>query len=334
MNDTSIPTTEAALQERLEDFTQATFAGPMFRPHLGPSALWTDCVLSLWLTVRWASPSEHTGQKLRRFERGKYEETLTAGFLTGLGLEVTTLVEGNQISFYHPIGHVRGSIDGIVSGVPHGGDQPHLLEIKTASNTGHQALVKGGLEKTLPGYFRQIQAYMALSMTSDLSLSRALFVSINLAPEKTGQDWYFERVKYRSELGKHLLNAMETAVLNDSPPPRKSADPAYFECRMCNHWGTCHGKKLPPPTCRSCAKSTRKRDGTTFCEEQVKVLDLEAQARGCDAHLYHPFFVTPLHGPLTHANMQDIAYEDGAINRGNSKEWYGALWPPINRRVV
>ena len=88
------------------------------------------------------------------------------------------------------------------------------------------------------------------------------------------------------------------------PPARVSDDPAWFECRFCDHRDLCHGEAAAAVSCRSCLHATPVEGGWT-CARWDQGLDLDAQRQGCDRHLFIPDLVP---GDVVDAGDDHVVY--------------------------
>jgi hypothetical protein len=92
-----------------------------------------------------------------------------------------------------------------------------------------------------------------------------------------------------------MLNKAERVVFAASPPAKINEDPAWFECKFCDHRPICHFPKthLLERNCRTCTSSTPMPDGSWRCEFHGMPLSVEEQRSGCLAHLFNPGLLEP-----------------------------------------
>ena len=120
------------------------------------------------------------------------------------------------------------------------------------------------------------------------------------------------RTEYDKASAQHFIDLAKQIIASEGPPMRMSEDPAYWQCKWCDHHAVCHLKTFPQPTCRSCAHVTPMLDepGGWHCRKWEDRIPVETQRTGCDQHLYHPEILphlTPVNG-----NMDEnwVNYED------------------------
>lgn len=251
------------------------------RPHLGASLIGHPCARHLWLTFRWAMRPQWQGRMLRLFDRGQREEAVIVRELRGIGAEVSECQQdGSQWRVSAFGGHFGGSMDGIVRGLPGGSASNwEVLEIKTHNAKSFKELQDKGVEKAKAQHYAQMQAYMALT-----GMLRANYIAVC----KDDDQIHHERIHADPEAGEQILARAESIVFAPEPPPPISTDPAWYQCKMCQHHGYCHGTEAPLPTCRSCAHATPSPDGAWLCERHQRQLDGDAQKTGCQDHRIIP----------------------------------------------
>ena len=263
----------------LIDKRHAEAAGRMPRPHMGASTLGHACDRWLWLSFRWAVIEEFEGRILRLFRRGQNEE---ATILADLELAGVT-IETTQAHFEFG-GHVAGSADAIVSGVPEAPKTRHLAEFKTHSDKSFSALEKDGVAKAKPEHWVQMQVYM-----HGAGLDRALYVAVN----KNDDRLHIERIHYDKEAAQAAIDrGRRISEADRMPEPVAGASPAWYQCKFCPAYNFCHQTKLTREVnCRTCAHSTAKPDGYWHCGVYDDVIPVPAQRRGCTSHVLHPDLV-------------------------------------------
>lgn len=255
------------------------------RTYLGGSVIGSPCERALWYAFRNASEVDFNGRMLRLFDTGHREEARIIEELRAAGLEVHDRDPdtGEQFGFDVFGGHVASHIDGVVIGVPEAEKTPHLLEVKTHNVKSFAALKKDGVKKSKPRHYGQMQFYMG-----GMSLTRALYVAVN----KDDDSIYSERVHFDREEYERLMQRAERAVFSVEPPARISEDPAWHECKFCDHYETCWGKVVPKRDCRTCAMSDVKQDGTWECIRWSSPVPKDKLTEACDEHVYSPSIIT------------------------------------------
>jgi hypothetical protein len=75
-------------------------------------------------------------------------------------------------------------------------------------------------------------------------------------------------------------------------PAMISQNPAYYVCKMCDHYKFCHEKTQIVPTCRGCINFAVK-DGVGYCRKFEKPIPIEFQHKRqtgteCKEFCVHP----------------------------------------------
>lgn len=269
-----------------------------FRPHLGASLIGNSCARSIWYSWRWGTRAKRAGRLLRLFETGHMAEARFIANLRRIGVDVAEVnpATGKQWSVADDTGHFGGSMDGQGLGIPEAPKTPHVLEFKTHSAKSFKDLATKGVAASKPAHHAQMQVYMHLS-----GLTRALYLAVN----KDTDELYSERVNHDPAEALRLIAKAQRIIKSVNPPERISVDPAWFECKFCDHAAICHGDALPERHCRSCIHSTPISGGEWSCARHDVNLSLEDQHTGCPAHLYIPALV---HGEQVDAGEDWVSY--------------------------
>jgi hypothetical protein len=127
-----------------------------------------------------------------------------------------------------------------------------------------------------------MQVYMHLA-----GIERAFYLAVN----KDTDELYQERIRYDAEAALRLMAKAQRIIANPGPPERISTDPAWFQCRFCDHHAVCHAGAAPERHCRSCLHASPAQGGDWHCARHSAPLDRRDQEAGCAAHLYLPDFV-------------------------------------------
>lgn len=261
------------------------------RDHLGASLLGHRCDRYLWLTFRWALNPKHDGKQLRLFGRGDREEPELIKNLEDAGMMVAGVCPATERQWGFQDGHVAGSADAIIYGVPgKDPDQPHLGEFKTHNLKSFTYLKQKRVRSAKPEHFAQMQVYM-----HKLGLDAGLYVAVC----KDNDDIYVEVIDYdRSYAEKRMVRA-QAIVDAEEPPPRLTMDapPCVYTSKdgtrwPCDFWELCHGQAMPERNCRTCAESTPTLgpDGQPVftCTLNQETLDGLAQRVGCNQQISIP----------------------------------------------
>jgi len=277
-----IPPPRSLTAEAIDRYHEARQEPP--RPHMGCSELGADCDRYLWLKFRWAVVEPFSGRMLRLFRRGHREEPVILGDLRAIGCVID---EGEQQRVDFGC-HVSGSIDAVIrSGVPEAPRKPHIAEFKTHSAKSFDDLEKHGVEKSKPRHYVQMQCYM-----HGTGIDRALYLAVCKDDDRI----YTERVRYDAEVAeKAIARGKRLAIVDEMPPPL-SHDPSWWKCKVCPAHSFCHqpATRDVPRSCRTCAHSTAKEDGTWRCERHdFEPIPVANQRMGCTDYETHDHMVKP-----------------------------------------
>ena len=251
-----------------------------FRAHLGASLIGKDCERALWFDFRWTTVHRHPGRLLRLFETGQLEETRLVRNLRSIGATVLEVdpETGRQIRVQAHGGHFGGSLDGIALGLPEAPKTWHVLEFKTHSAKSFNDLAAKGVVQSKPQHAAQMQIYMHLT-----GITRALYVAVC----KDTDALHVERIEVDRAMAERLLEKAGRIIFAQHPPARISEDPAWFECRFCDHHAACHDGGGAAVTCRSCLHATPV-EGGWHCARHDRMLTPAEQRAACGRHLFIP----------------------------------------------
>ncbi len=136
-------------------------------------------------------------------------------------------------------GKFRGHVDGVIIDGPDlaasGVGYPCLWEAKCLGAKGGREVERQGLKKARPGYYAQVQIYMAYL---DLTAHPAIFTVTNA---DTAEQQHLlipfdpEEAQRQTDKAVRIIQATEAGDLL----PRAFAGPDYFECRFCQFAGRC-----------------------------------------------------------------------------------------------
>jgi hypothetical protein len=251
---------------------------------MGCSELGAECDRWLWLKFRWTVPESFSGRMLRLFRRGHREEAVILGDLRSIGCVID---EGEQQRVDFGC-HVSGSVDAVIrSGVPEAPKKPHVAEFKTHSLKSFADLEKHGVEKSKPRHYVQMQCYM-----HGLGIDRALYLAVCKDDDRI----YTERVRYDRDVAERAIARGKRLAIVDEMPPPLSHDPSWYQCKPCAAHSFCHSPTTRdvPRSCRTCAHSTAKEDGTWRCERHdYEPIPVANQRMGCTDYEAHDHMVKP-----------------------------------------
>jgi PD-(D/E)XK nuclease superfamily len=250
------------------------------RPHLGASQIGKACERALWYDFRWTTPAQFRGRILRLFETGQLEEARLVKNLRRIGATVLEVdpETGRQWRVESHGGHFGGSLDAVALGLIEAPKTWHVLEFKTHSAKSFRELIAKGVAEAKSQHWAQMHVYMHLT-----GLTRAMYLAVC----KDTDDLYVERVRADRDAAERLMAKAARVIGAARPPARISEDPAWFECRFCDHHEICHGDAAAAVTCRSCLHSTPV-DGGWHCARWDQALDGETQRQACARHLFIP----------------------------------------------
>lgn len=251
------------------------------RAHLGASLIGRPCDRELWYSFRWATIKKFDGRMLRLFKRGQREEAEFLNELRGIGAEIHDVDPdtGKQHRFTAVRGHFGGSCDAIGRGLPEAPKTWAVIEFKTHKDTSFKELKAKGVQVSKPEHYVQMQIYMGLA-----ELERALYLAVDKNTDELHSEWiHFDQESF----DKHLARA-EKIIDAEVPPDRISNDPAWYQCKLCDHQAICHGGRTAKKSCRTCVHATPVDDGKWGCQEHERLIPLKEQGIGCRSHLYIP----------------------------------------------
>lgn len=276
------------------------------RGYLGASSIGKKCTRMLWYSFHWCTTRKIEGRILRLFKTGHYEEARVIHELKSAGVTCHELdpSTGKQWAVKALGGHFKGHADLVALGLPEDKDNWNLVDVKTIKSTKFNQLLKEGIEVMYPEYYGQGMVYMGL-----LGLTKAQFIFVN----KDTDEIHVERFHFKETVFQALMDKAKTIVEAQTPPPKISEDPAYWECKYCDHWDLCHQAKLPNVNCRTCAHSTAQLSGGWSCDiAGGELIPDEVQPQALDCHVYHPVFFV---GKSVDKFEDDtVFYQDGIKN--------------------
>ena len=247
-----------------------------FRSHLGGSLLGRSCARELWYGFHWVKKAKFPASVLRLFNRGHLEEGRFIAMLLMIGCSVEQQdAQGKQLRISDCNGHLGGSLDGVVMGVP---DAPHglqlLTEFKTHNDKSFQKLEKEGVRNAKFEHYIQMNVYM---------YKRGLTAALYLAVNKNNDKLYGEIVLLNAEIAEEFIQRGSNIIYSDAAPPKLNNSPGWFECSYCDYKMVCHNGGAPETNCRTCAYSYPDNSGDWTCKQGGVpfALNKEQQQNGC-----------------------------------------------------
>jgi len=222
----------------------------------------------------------------RLFDRGSIEEGRVISDLRRIGCEVHDVDQGTDEQFRVVFagGHVGGSLDGAVLGIPEAPKTWHVLEIKTHSLKSFRDVSRYGVQSSKPMHYAQMQIYM-----HGTGMDRALYVACN----KDDDNLYTERVRLDKDFALSLIRKAEL-VVGATRPPSRIGECGSDECKYCPFSNLCHGNKAGyvitcDVNCRNCIfAGPVMSNGRWKCTFKEKDISYDEQLVGCKQHLFCP----------------------------------------------
>lgn len=268
------------------------------REYLGMSGIGHPCSRKSWYDWRWTTEKKFNAETLKRFADGHHGEELQAKRLrmvVGITLITENPDAGKQIGYADIGGHFKGHMDGAILGLIQAPATWHVWEHKQVGDSKFRLLTK--LKNTLGEknalaewdkvYYAQAVLYMHYSRMDRHYLTCSTPGGRNTISVRTNSD---------VPTALRLIKKAERIINASEPPHRISADPAWHECRFCDHHEACHGSKLPERHCRSCIHATPVSSGENagkwHCAKHDWWLNMKMQKSGCGSgHRYIPALV-------------------------------------------
>lgn len=144
------------------------------RQYLGASAIGHDCNRQMLFELAGAMREKQFGpETLRKFDLGHMLEAMVRGWFLDAGFDLRQRDREGKAYFYSQLGgRFKGHVDGVLLKGPPilGLKYPALWEHKGVGNATYSKVKREGLKKASPGYYAQVQIYMAY-----LGLDQCLF---------------------------------------------------------------------------------------------------------------------------------------------------------------
>lgn len=277
--------TNKFILNEIDKFCQSKAEEEGRRTHLGASMIGRECERELWYHFRWALTEKHSGRVLRLLSRGHHEEPRFIEFLRGIGMKVwETDEDGKQWRISDANGHFGGSCDGVAAfpeemgkkilGSGFSGEEPILLEFKTASGKNFARVKQFGMKVEKPEHWAQICTY-----GFKLGIYFVLYIVVN----KDNDDLHVEFLEIDHEKGAQMIELARNIISNQQPPDARF--PAGFhKCKFCNYKAICHFGAPMEKNCRSCRFATPVEDGEWFCQLHHNIIPKDFIPKGCDCY--------------------------------------------------
>lgn len=279
----------AKISEAVEAESITAFEeGP--RWHLGASVIGDPCERKAWNAFRWLKQERFSGRMYRLFNRGHMEEPRFIDRLRGIGFEVFEFDgDGKQYKISGHKGHYGGSLDSVFVLPPQFGlSFPLLGEYKTHSEKSFTKLAgpvlkktpeivrdkakAEGVRKSKPQHYAQMCAY-----GQAYGLKYGLYCAVN----KNTDELYFEVVELDWNHAAVMYDKAGRVIFSQTPPPKISESPAFFDCKWCHFSPICHYASPVEKNCRSCEHAYPDEGGEWYCRINEAILPRETVPIGC-----------------------------------------------------
>lgn len=276
------PTTTAA---SLIDATYTAKARNGDGAGISMSAVAHECLRSLWYQFRWvAEPEQAEGRKERIFKTGNLYETRLLDDLRAIGCDVQEIDEstGSQMRVELAGGHLRGKVDGRLTGFFTAPELERVVEAKSMNERAYKALVKvGSVRDGKPEHYAQLQAYLH---------GTGIQNGIYIAACKNDDAIWVEEVDYDPAYGLAMVARIERVVAMDAPPARLWSE-VNRGCFFCQAKSQCHEGAFARVNCRTCIEAEAQDGPRWVCRLSGRTLSYNDQQAGCADHRFVPGLV-------------------------------------------
>ncbi len=194
------------------------------RDYIGASSIGSDCLRQIWYQFKGVKAEKVPTKFRRTWDIGKELEHVIIDWLIDAGIRVERL---NFTLTSKTVPRFQGHIDSLIFF----GDRGSILEVKTAKDASFKIFVKKGLKVWNPQYYAQIQSYMGM-----LEVNSAYILVLN----KDNSALSDELVTFDEEYYKKLEEKALMISRSSIEPPRISASPLWFKCKLCSYNKVCH----------------------------------------------------------------------------------------------
>ena len=264
------------LKQAMSEINDAFSAKPDgTRFHLGASKIGHECDRAIWFDYRHCNKPKTEARMIRLFNRGHLEEARFAALLRLIGIDVKLHDDnGHQFHFDGCGGHFAGSCDGILTGVPELPGEKVLAEFKTHNDDSFKKLEKFGVKKTKPEHFAQVCVYMKA-----FGLKNCLYMAVN----KNNDALYAEILTLEEKIAA-LCEERAIMIISskDAPEAPASHSPAYFKCKFCSHYESCHFGKPVDKNCLTCAYCAPIEGAKFYCYMHYKEILRKDIFKACE----------------------------------------------------
>lgn len=212
------------LRKKIEKEIVSHFDARTKRAHLGASVIGHSCARYIWYEATGAQAQALSPKQLITFEIGNYLEKMLVKFIAGaVYYSKTPQLFDKDYTF------LGGTPDGVISYKT----KHYILEIKTANAASFARLEKSNYQTWMKSYYIQVQCYMGWT-----NLDEAVVIVLN----KDNSELYEEIISFDDTCFQQVREKANLIYHADTPPPRLSESPLWYECKMCKFNATCHQK--------------------------------------------------------------------------------------------
>lgn len=214
--------------DKIDSYLQESIKHKQQRDYMGASILGKECDRQLW--YEYKEPIANQDARVERiFHFGHLLESYVISLLKNSGFVVHHDDGSGQYGFKDE--EIAGHVDGVIIIE----DEPHLLEIKSASDKRFAEMVKKGVKLSDPVYYTQMQVYMKY-----MELDKGLFVAIN----KNDCAIHSEVIEYDPIEAEASVDRGKSIARMTELPDRKYKSPAFLGCKFCNYKEKCWKETL------------------------------------------------------------------------------------------
>lgn len=210
------------------------------REYVGASSIGDDCSRALWYGLQ-GRRGNFQPDALRRFEDGHRTEAAIVDWIKQIpSIELHAATpDGKQYGFSDLNGKYKGHYDGVIRGLPQAPETWHIFEVKCTDEKYFKELQKiielvgekAALQKWRPVYYAQAVTYMWYEKLTRHTTVVSTPGARDLLTLRTEQNHTY--AKALRDKAKRIINATE--------PPERIGGADFYKCKMCSHYGECHG---------------------------------------------------------------------------------------------
>jgi hypothetical protein len=228
---------------------------------------------------------------MRLFRRGHYEDPKFIDRLRRVGFTIYEHdpATGKQFRISGANGHYGGSGDGLGYAPPeYGLEGAGVFEFKTHGENSYAKLAgkiisktpeivrdkakAEGFRKSKPMHFAQMSQY-----GKAYGLKWGLYCAIN----KNTDELHFEFVELDWTIANSMFLKAERIVYQQTPPPKISETPAFFDCKYCHYTPICFAGEMPERNCRSCVNAVPAPNAQWHCAYWNDIIPDEVIPQAC-----------------------------------------------------